>query len=166
MRAALPDCHGDARGGARDAVDDADGIRDEAADRIEGLALNHGDEVVGAGDGVHRRHAGARTLDLRQRPLDLLGLSGRVFDEHVRFHVFPPWAFTFESSNARATAPMPAAMGQKPVRKNGIEKNGERPRDGRTVPSRSPRTSSMASSMRTVSVALANSGSASAGCPT
>ena len=65
-----------------------------------------------------------------------------------------------------AAAPTPAATGQKLVRKKGMAKNGERPREGRMLPSRSPLTSFIASSMSTVRVALANSGSASAGCPT
>src|SRR5262245_49338361 len=162
----LPDGDGDAGRRTRDAVDDAEGVGDEAADGVERLPFDDGDEVVGAGHGVHRRHAGARAFDLRERLLDLLGLPGCRFDQHVGFHVLPPCAFLIESRSATAAAPMPAAMGQKFVRKNGIAKNGERPREAGWVLSRSPRTSSIASSMRTVSVALANSGSASAGCPT
>src|SRR5207247_2650962 len=115
----------DAGGGSGHAVDDADGVGDEAADGVKRLALDNGNEVVGAGDGVHRRHAGAWALDLREGLLDLLGLAGRGFDEHVGFHGFPPCGCFLESRNATATAPMPAATGQKLVRKKGMAKNGE-----------------------------------------
>src|SRR5687767_7439469 len=57
-------CYRDAGGGTGDAVDDADGVGDEAADGVEGLTVHHRDEVVGPGDRVHRRDGGARALDL------------------------------------------------------------------------------------------------------
>src|SRR5262245_3817463 len=92
-----PHGDGDAGGGARDAVDDADGVGDEAADGVESLALDYRDEVVGAGNGVHGQDAGARALDLGERLLHLLGLAGRRFDQHVGFHVSPPWVRILES---------------------------------------------------------------------
>src|SRR4029453_7434144 len=143
-----------------------DGVGHEAADRVEGLAVHHRDEIVGAGDRIHRGHRGARALDLGQRLLHVLGLARRGLDQHVSLHrrLLCQRKIHQPASTAAAAATAPATR-RKLVRKNRMEKNGERRSAGRSRPSSRPSTTVMASVISTSVVTRANAGSASAGCP-
>src|SRR5207245_70726 len=112
--------------------------------------------AVDGGD-RHLRQAREALHDRRVPPREGFGLVGRD-----RLH------FLDVVAGAGGTAPAGAvaARGQKSVLKNGRTKNGDRPALGGILPSRSPSTRSIVSAINTSEAALANAGSASAGCPT
>jgi hypothetical protein len=100
------------------------------ADGVEGLALDHRDEVVGAGDGVHRRHAGPHRSSPWRASSAPAWSCRRQSRSARRAFMAPLLGFPSREQNATATAPMPAAAGQKFVRK---DREGRRRASGRAT---------------------------------